>query len=384
MSSRIFDALVIGGGPAGTIASSILARRGKDVVVCERNVSFGRKTGDCLSAESANFLRRLSMGHALTGHTLTPGISVAWGDERITDRNYLFEPFGEGYLLDRSLFDAALSKKCIDFGTNWLAGVTFLAAKYSNRLWLVTFKDQSGTKFTLVARSVIDAGGRASRFSLRSGGMKQEISQLVAIAGQFDYSFDKKRGWSSIESVNDGWWYFSQLPNQACQAIKFTDISSLQRSKRDRESGVDFKKRFIEQVADIKSLRRMNLSGKSLKNLSVCDASSTRVIVPSDKLTNWLPIGDAAMCFDPITTNGLSFAISSAYYGANAVLDMLKGETGANEAYMFTIHKHFEETIEATRNVYQREQRWPESRFWQLKSKEHSTASLKVNKAHKN
>src|SRR3954467_5691250 len=63
------DVLIVGGGPAGALLGTLLARRGIRVLVAERQTSFEREfRGETLAAPSAVSLRRLGFGPALEAH----------------------------------------------------------------------------------------------------------------------------------------------------------------------------------------------------------------------------------------------------------------------------------------------------------------------------
>ena len=77
MISEQREAVVVGGGPAGTVTALLLARAGHDVLLLERkSLPRAKPCGDCLSAGSTRVLSRLGLLTAID--TLAPARLRGW------------------------------------------------------------------------------------------------------------------------------------------------------------------------------------------------------------------------------------------------------------------------------------------------------------------
>jgi flavin-dependent dehydrogenase len=79
---------------------------------------------------------------------------------------------------------------------------------------------------------------------------------------------------------------------------------------------------------------------------------------------NWLAIGDAAMAFDPLSSQGLYNAMRSALDASEAVRQHLSGKSDALRDYAIREQERFPEFLERRSTYYRRETRWRDAPFW--------------------
>ena len=83
-TARTYDAVIIGGGPAGTCAAITLADAGKSTLILERE-SFPRfRIGESLLPKTVELLKELDLEERMRQqpHWIKKGIAIGFGDGR--------------------------------------------------------------------------------------------------------------------------------------------------------------------------------------------------------------------------------------------------------------------------------------------------------------
>jgi flavin-dependent dehydrogenase len=78
----------------------------------------------------------------------------------------------------------------------------------------------------------------------------------------------------------------------------------------------------------------------------------------------WLAVGDAAVAYDPLSSYGVASAMGSGFYAGNAIADLLAGREEARLAYLDVMQRACGACLDAQREAYSWERRWPEAPFW--------------------
>jgi menaquinone-9 beta-reductase len=153
-----YDVLVVGGGPAGATAAALAARAGFSTLVIERT-RFPRDKvcGDCLNPSTWRVLDQLGVSEKIDA---LPSSKLRWVDFRnIAGRSIRFELSGEvrgERGIRRKLFDETLIKHAISSGAEVRFGEPVLKVR-SGSAWQVSTNNE-----TVQARFLIAADGRNS------------------------------------------------------------------------------------------------------------------------------------------------------------------------------------------------------------------------------
>lgn len=118
---RIWDCVVVGGGPAGSVAALEIARRGQEVLLVDRSHFPRHKVcGACLNANAVARLQRLGLHSRLEQ---LAGVALNEFHLRIAGRSLSLE-LPPGVAVTRRRLDAMLVESAIEAGADFLPGVS--------------------------------------------------------------------------------------------------------------------------------------------------------------------------------------------------------------------------------------------------------------------
>lgn len=157
------DVLVIGAGPAGTIASTLLKRAGHRVEVVEKQHFPRFSIGESLLPQCMEYLQQAGMLEAVeaAGFQKKDGAAFAWG-ERSTQFRFdeKFTPgWGYTYQVERDRFDALLAEQAQQQGVPITFGCSLAAIETTLNGITATLEHEDGQQQTVRARFVLDASG---------------------------------------------------------------------------------------------------------------------------------------------------------------------------------------------------------------------------------
>src|SRR5215510_13158227 len=106
------DVVVLGGGPAGAAAAITLTRAGRSVVVIEKSQYAQPRIGETLPPAARPRLVELAVWEPFlaAGHLPSPGVLSVWGEDELYETHFIFNPYGQGWHLDRQRFDTMLAQ----------------------------------------------------------------------------------------------------------------------------------------------------------------------------------------------------------------------------------------------------------------------------------
>jgi flavin-dependent dehydrogenase len=79
---------------------------------------------------------------------------------------------------------------------------------------------------------------------------------------------------------------------------------------------------------------------------------------------NWIAIGDAALAFDPISSQGIFNALYTGLRGAQAIIASFKGHQTLIEEYFNQLNQIRITYLKNMKYFYSLEQRWKNQEFW--------------------
>lgn len=351
-----FDVAIVGGGPAGSTLGLLLARSGCSVAVLERTDHSDFRIGESLPPAVEPRLRRLALWERVVATRPQPvaGVLSAWGSDELHSSSFITSPQLQGWHIDRSRFDAALSAAAEQAGARVFrrCAVQGLMRTQSGS-WLLDLASEP-ERWQLEAQFVVDASGRMAEIARKTGAHRVQIDNLVAIS-----SFTNTKSAhlpSLVEARPNGWWYTAQLPDDRVVAIFFTDADVC---AREGLTDPEVYRSLWDQTEHTRA--RLNDAVPS-SSLRVFPAATHRLRSASGD--GWLAIGDAAIGRDPLSSSGIDFALASAERAFFALQALAAGHTNSLAAYDADLQRDFGAYIKQRTAFYSMEQRWPKAIFW--------------------
>jgi menaquinone-9 beta-reductase len=165
MTRRVWDAVVVGAGPAGAQAAHGLARAGASVLLADRSpFPRGKVCGCCLSGRALAAIRASGLDARLAA--LRPH-----GYEMLRLRTATAEaaiPLPAGCAVSREAFDAMLVDAAVAAGASLQSGVrATLVAREPAGPWTVALRGSDDAGRVVLARVVVDATGLGGALSHR-------------------------------------------------------------------------------------------------------------------------------------------------------------------------------------------------------------------------
>jgi flavin-dependent dehydrogenase len=345
-----FDVLVAGGGAAGSAAALDLSRRGLSVALIEQDDYRALRIGETLPPMIRQQLTALGVWDRFRecGPLESYGIQTAWESATPRHQDFLRNPYGCGWHVDRARFDAMLAAAAAQAGA-----ALFVSARGSechrqeDGRWRLE-ASLGGATLTLTGRVLVDATGRKALFAARQGAQPQVSDRLIAAVTLSDTSDPAQQ--TLIEAVEQGWWYSAPLPDGRMVFAYMTD-SDLWKNPVWSE--------LVEQ-APLTSARAAHLPVPPPFQI----VSAASVIRKPVAGPGWIAIGDAALAFDPLSGQGVFKSIESGMRAAAAIARALTGEAAAFGEYETWVQETYRDYLRLRAQFYEAVRRWPGSPFW--------------------
>lgn len=358
------DVAVIGGGPAGCSAAITLARRGCRVRLIEGTKRQGPKAGEGLPPVAKTLLQKFGVMAEFesAGHIASYGIRSAWGSNHLRDTDFIGNPHGCGWQIDRPAFEAMLRNTAAKSGAHLQTGTRVIGRIHRVRgRWQLSLQSGCGTR-SIEAGSLVDTTGRASVVARRHGVERRQDDRLLAFAAFFDRRPEAPPDLESlvaIESAANGWWYTARLPSSRRIAVYLTDADD--RSVKAARNRLGF----LELLDQTRHVRERLAAGNTTLSSGPCamPANSSRLTRFAGE--GWIAAGDAALSLDPLSSQGILTALYSGLHAGEAVCGQLCGDQHALLRYEELMSTVYDSYLGNRARFYGYERRWPENQFWE-------------------
>ena len=228
----------------------------------------------------------------------------------------MFNPWGPGIAVERTLFDHALRGLARTGGVDVRADAKVVGIeREDDASWKLSLRLEDDKISSLRAEFVVLATGRAAiSFFDRSAAPE---SSTIALMTSLPVRHDGPQQALYIEKAGHGWWYALPAQNGCCFAGFCLERDEL---KKRRGSLKEF---YIEQLRGTKLLAPLLPRTMDIGDSHISGRMAGARPFGRTAGDGWIAVGDAAYAPDPLSGMGIELALESAGLGADAVLEVM-------------------------------------------------------------
>lgn len=340
-----FDVAIVGGGPAGSTAASLLRKYNPAlrVLVLEKEVFPRDHIGESQLPAIGSVLSEMGVWEKVeaANFPIKIGASYTWG--RTNDRwEFDFYPVEEfvdeprpakfagqrrltAFQVDRAIYDEILLKHAESLGCEVRQGTR--VARVDTQGDRITGLELDGGE-RVEARHYIDASGTVGMLR-RALGVDAKVTDDLKNIAIWDYWQNAE--WAveigvgatrvQVRSLPYGWiWFIPLGPTR-------TSIGLVTPAEHYKKMGMTPEELYLKAIADQPEVAKLVAKGSREGKIQSCKDWSQL----SDRIAgeNWFVVGEAAGFADPILAAGMSLAHTSARDAAYTILELERGEHDA-------------------------------------------------------
>ena len=331
------DVVVIGGGPAGSTASTLLAQQGVQVELFERERFPRFHIGESLIPETYWVLKRLNMLPKMLASHFVRKHSVQF----VNAGGKLSAPFyfwdnkphecSQTWQVARSEFDQMMLQNAHEHGVAVHEGVRVVDVIFEgDRAVGVSIRDEGGTLREVQAKVVVDASGQTgliqNRLRLR---VWDPVLNKGAIWTYFEGAYrDSGRDEGAtmvLQTANrNGWFWYIPLHDNIVSVGVVAPFDYLFKNR------AGYQQTYQDEVERCPAVKERVSPGTRVTGyFATKDYSYRATRVAGD---GWVMIGDAWGFLDPLYSSGVLLALKSGELAADAIVEGLKsGDTSAGQ-----------------------------------------------------
>ncbi|MGT2510542.1 NAD(P)/FAD-dependent oxidoreductase [Cupriavidus basilensis] len=374
MNTEQVDVLIIGAGPAGSVAAGLLRKRGIDVLVIEKETFPRFSIGESLLPQSMAYIEEAGMLQAVVeaGFQYKNGAAFVRGD-RYTDfdfRDKFSAGWGTTYQVQRASFDDVLIREAQKQGAEVRFSHQVSAVDVEGDQPSVTVRDPEGNVYRVQARFLLDASGfgrvlprlleleSPSNFPVRSA-IFTHVEDRIPPG-----TFDRNKIRISVHPEHVDVWYWT---------IPFSDGRCSQ--------GVVAEKRFLDQYTGTETERLQALVSEepalaALLANAKWDTPARQIAGYSANVKSlwgkgYALLGNAGEFLDPVFSSGVTIAFKSASLATACLARQFNGESVDWQA---DYGRPLKEGVDCFRTFVEA---WYEGRFQKLIFHPHATPEIR-------
>ena len=367
-SNQNYDTIIIGGGPAGSTAATLIARQGYNVLLLERDAEPTFKIGESLIPATYWTFKRLEMLDKLRASHFPQKFSVQFFTRtgKATNPFYFFEtnPHESAvtWQVLRSEFDQMLLDNAEEKGVEVQRGVSVRKVLFEGdkAVGIVVQNGKMGDEKskqnieTIHGTVIVDSTGQSSLIGrqLKLNTIEPNLKKASLFThyegGHRDEGLDEGATLIMHTEDKDSWFWSIPLPYNRTSVGVVGELDYLLQNRREPDGKLNAQKIFEEELEKCKPLKQRLENAKQLFPIQTTKDFSYRASrIAGD---NWVLIGDAFGFLDPVYSTGLFLALKSGEMAADAVVEAFK-DNDFSQTSLGRFGGRFVEGMEAFRKL---------------------------------
>ncbi len=354
-----YDIIVAGAGLAGTLAAAAAARKGKNVLLLDRNpeAEVGKKTvwgwtcGDAVAGSHIDFVQK-KMGVQFGQPELDRRVDGVYALSPDLKTKFMFE--GVGYTLDRPEFEAKLLEIAKKSGANYMSEFEVQSPIIENKKVVgIHGRDKNKEEFTFRSKVVVDALGISTviRRNLPENPYVDRVIDTddIESTGRYIYEFELKGEdlayfdpdnalihLNNVMAPGGYGWVFPKSGNRVNIGLgvqkKSLDIRNAKLGKKDNlQTLID---EYVKWNPLFKNLKLWNKNNNGKGSWSVAVRRNMESLV----YDGYMGAGDSMVMPNPISAGGIGPAlISGILAGENASRAIEANDTSVKGLWQYNI-----------------------------------------------
>ncbi|MEM9193496.1 MAG: NAD(P)/FAD-dependent oxidoreductase [Myxococcota bacterium] len=367
------DLLVLGGGPAGSVAAARAAQRGLSVRLIDAATHPRRHVGESLLPGILPILEGIdALGPVIDAGFVqkTGATHLRWGIERDWDLWFRdSDEYDHAFMVNRSRFDAILFDAAVRAGAHATTETVARALLFDgDRLRGARIQRRGEALETVEARFVIDASGQAALVAQHLGG-RELIEGLRHRASWAHFHragrLPEPRSRQALFCAEDNHWVWFFPLTEELSSVGLVELEGgpgLDYATAVRKSGIGQLLARAEQVSEVRRERDWSYR-------------MTHTAGPGYRV-----VGDAAGFIDPILSTGVFMAMTSAWEAVASIEEEQRAGSAAADEYRRRHRERFEDLLRMV-TFYYRQTLARDDYFWESKRILADAHALKPQKA---
>lgn len=318
-----YDCVVIGGGPAGATASTILAQHGRSVLVLEKERFPRHHIGESLMPHTWWTFKRLGVLDKLRSSDFPVKQSVQFisASDRESQPFYFpdWDPHESSFTwqIPRDRFDLMMLENARSHGANVIQGCRVREVLFDGDRAVGVRAVIDGETRDIGAKVVVDASGNAAILSrqlgIRYGDERLKNGAIYAYYRNVQLDEGRNAGATLVIRTpkGNGWFWVIPLPDMVSVGV-VAPPNYLFTGRGDVPLAI-----LEQEIADCPGIARRLTNAERVTGAYVTSDFSYR----SKRISGngWVLIGDAFGFLDPVYSSGLMLALKSGEWAADAI-----------------------------------------------------------------